>query len=137
MTYGALFSSKLLAQGRFEEAARKATEEIAALPDEPEAYFNRAQALAGLARHEQAVDDYERALALDMSSSSLDPATVDDELFDAVRTLAVARKDERAAAVGWLERYRRRLPEGRHVADVQKWIDHLDGVEVVWYREHA
>jgi tetratricopeptide (TPR) repeat protein len=137
MSYGALASSHLVTEGRFEEAVAQASQEIAALPDEPEAYFNRAQALTALGRLEDAVDDYEAALRLDASSSSLDPAAVDDELFFALRSIAVAHKDRPADALDALERYRRALPQGRHIADLQTWIDHVNGVTVVWYRDRA
>jgi tetratricopeptide (TPR) repeat protein len=137
MTYGALASSQLVTEGRFEEAILKASDEIAALPEEPEAYFNRAQANTGLGRLEQAVEDYETALRLDASASSLDPAAVDDEFFSALRSIAVAHKDRPADALDALERYRRALPQGRHVADLQTWIDHINGVTVVWYRDRA
>jgi tetratricopeptide (TPR) repeat protein len=137
MTYGALASSVLVAESRFEEALAQASQEIAATPDEPEAYFNRGQALAALGRFTEAADDYERALGLDASASALDPEAVDDELFFALRTIAVAQKDQPAEAAATLERYRRLLPEGRHVADIKKWVDHVNGVEVVWVRETA
>jgi tetratricopeptide (TPR) repeat protein len=137
MTYGALASSQLVTEGRFEEAVMQAGREIAALPEEPEAYFNRAQALTALGRLEDAVDDYETALRLDASASSLDPAAVDDELFSVLRTIAVAHKDRPAEALDALERYRRALPQGRHVCDLQTWIDHVNGVTVVWYRDRA
>jgi tetratricopeptide (TPR) repeat protein len=137
MTYGALASSQLVAEGRFEEAVVQANQEIAALPEESEAYFNRAQALTGLGRLEDAVEDYEAALRLDASASALDPAALDDELFYALRTIAVAHKDRPAEALDALERYRRVLPQGRHVGDLQTWIDHVNGVTVVWYRDRA
>jgi tetratricopeptide (TPR) repeat protein len=137
MTYGELASSRLVAESRFEEAVVQATEEIAALPEEPEAYFNRAQALTAMGRLEDAVADFEAALRLDASASSLDPAAVDDELFFTLRSIAMAHKDRPAEALDALERYRRALPQGRHIADLQTWIDHVNGVTVVWYRDRA
>jgi tetratricopeptide (TPR) repeat protein len=136
MSYGSLFSSKMIAEGRFDEAFDTATHEIEAQPTDPETYFNRAQALAGLERFEEAVADYERSLALDPIESGLDPEIVDDELFFALRSLATARsKTDRAAAIETIERYREILPEGRHLDDIAKWIDSFNGVETVWYRE--
>jgi tetratricopeptide (TPR) repeat protein len=137
MTYGSLFSSKMIADGRFEEALGAAAGEIQAQPTDPEAYFNRAQALAGLERFEEAIPDYQRALSLDDSESSLDPEIVDDELFFALRSLAASRKADPPAAIATLERYRAILPEGRHRDDIAKWIDNFNGVETVWYRERA
>lgn len=137
MTYGALFSTKLVADGKYDEAVTRATQEIASDPAEPEARFNRAQALVGLGRLEEAIADYTHALSLDSSDSSLDPAQVDDELFDALRTLALAHKADRALALATLERYRAIVPEGRHVGDIAKWADHVNGIETVWYRDTA
>jgi len=137
MSYGQLRSRKLCAEGRFEEAIAAAGAELAATPDEPEAHFNRGQALAGLDRFEEAAADYERALAMDASASALDPEQVDDELFFALRRLAERRADDRAAAVAALGRYLAILPAGRHVEDVPKWIDKLDGKETVWVRDRA
>jgi tetratricopeptide (TPR) repeat protein len=137
MGYGQLRSSKLCTEGNFEEAIVAATAEIVTEPDEPEAYFNRAQALAGLDRFAEAAADYERALGMDTSASALDPEAVDDELFFALRrqaeTLAANREGDRAVAT--IGRYLAILPDGRHVADVPKWIDALEGRETLWYRD--
>jgi tetratricopeptide (TPR) repeat protein len=135
MSYGQLRSRKLCTEGRFEEAIAAAGAELAAEPGEPEAYFNRGQALAALDRFEEAAADYERALKLDASASALDPEAVDDELFFALRRQAEGLAANRAAAVATLGRYLEILPEGRHVGDVPKWIDKLEGKEAVWIRE--
>jgi len=137
MTYGALFSTQLVRDGRYAEAIETATREIATQPDEPEAFFNRGQALACLARFEEAAADYQRALALDDSASSVDPESIDDELFFALRSAAELRKGEPAEAIRTLERYRQILPHGRHVDDIAKWRDSFNGVETVWVRERA
>jgi tetratricopeptide (TPR) repeat protein len=137
MTYGALASAALVAECRFDEAIAQATQEIAAQPDEPEAYYQRGQALGALGRFVEAAADYERALSLDASASGLDPEAADDELFFALRNIAVSQKDRPAEALATLERYRRLLPEGRHIADIKTWADHINGVEVVWVRESA
>jgi tetratricopeptide (TPR) repeat protein len=137
MTYGALPSTALLAEGKYEEAIARASAEMAAMPDEPEARFNRGQGHAALGRFEQATADYEAALAMDASASGLDRDTVDDELFFALRSLAIASKDDPVRALAILERYRTILPGGRHIEDVATWSDHLKGVEVVWYRDRA
>jgi len=137
MTYGSLFSTKMIGDGRFDEAVGAATREIEAQPSDPEAYFNRAQALAGLERFEEAVADYQRSLSLDDRESGLDPEIVDDELFFALRSLATSRKAEPAEAIRIIERYREILPEGRHLDDIDKWIDSFNGVETVWYRDRV
>ncbi len=135
MIYGALLSSKLVADGRYTDAVEAATSEMVTQPDEPEAYFNRGQALAGLERFEEAIADYEKALSLDDSASSVDPETIDDEIFFALRRAADARRSDPERAVQTLERYRQVLPNGRHLDDIGKWTDAFNGVETVWYRE--
>jgi tetratricopeptide (TPR) repeat protein len=137
MTYGALASTELLADGNFHEAIARASAEIANDPGDPEPYFNRGQAHAGLGQFEQAANDYQRALAMDASASGVDAEAVDDELFFALRSMAVARKDRPAEALAALDRYRQVLPEGRHLDDIKTWADHINGVEVVWVRETA
>jgi tetratricopeptide (TPR) repeat protein len=139
MSYGQLRSSKLCTDGRFEEAIAAATEEIAADPGEPEPLFNRGQALAGLERFAEAAADYEAALGMDASGSALDPETLDDELFFALRSEAVrtAAAGDRPGAIAILRRYQTLVPAGRHRDDVPKWIDKINGVETVWYRERA
>jgi tetratricopeptide (TPR) repeat protein len=135
MGYGQLRSKKLCTEGSFEEAIAAAGAEIAAEPDEPEPYFNRGQALAGLERFAEAAENYERALSMDGSASALDPEAVDDELFFALRRQAEGLVSDRGKAVAILGRYLEILPEGRHVDDVPKWIDKLNGKEAVLVRE--
>jgi tetratricopeptide (TPR) repeat protein len=137
MTYGALPSTELIAACKFEEAIAAADKEIATTPEEPEAYFNRGQAQAGLGRFDQAAADYERALTLDASSSGVDPEAIDDELFFALRNIATTQRSTPAIAIATLERYRKLLPAGRHIDDIEKWVNHVNGVEVVWVRETA
>ena len=137
MIYGALLSSKLVVDGQFAEAITAATREIAEQPHEPEAYFNRGQALAALERFDEAVADYEKALTMDDSASSVDPETIDDEIFFALRRSAEARRADPSSAVQTLERYRQVLPVGRHLDDIAKWADAFRGVETVWYRDRA
>jgi tetratricopeptide (TPR) repeat protein len=132
MPYGQLHSTALVAAGRFEEAVAAAEAEAAAEPGDPEPLYNRGQALAGLGRFGEAAADYERAVGMDASGSALDPDALDDELFFALRSDAVARGD--AAP---LRRYLAVLPAGRHVSDVPKWLDKLAGVDAVWYRDRA
>jgi tetratricopeptide (TPR) repeat protein len=137
MSYGQLRSRKLCAEGRFEEAVLAAEAEIASDPTEPESVFNRGQALAGLERYAEAAAAYERALRMDASASALDPEAVDDELFFALRREAERLANDRVAAVMVLGRYLEILPEGRHVTDVSKWVDKLNGRESVWFRDRV
>ena len=137
MSYGELFSTRLVAEQRYEEAVTQATAEIELDPDEPEAWFNRAQALSGMGQLEEAARDYAQALGKDASASNLDPAALDDELFDVLRKLALAKKSDRRVAMGFLTQYQELLPNGRHVGDVPKWIAHLDGEQQVWVRDQV
>jgi tetratricopeptide (TPR) repeat protein len=135
MSYGELFSTRLLAEERYEEAIDQANQEIETDADEPEAWFNRGLAQANLGQLESALKDYETALGLDASASNLDPAVLDDEIFDTIRRLAVAHKGEASKAKGFLGRYAEVLPTGRHLDDLPKWHAHIDGVETVWVRD--
>jgi len=137
MTYGRLLSTKLISEGKFQEALAAASGEIVTHPDDPETFFNRGQANASLGNWEEAVADYQRALAMDASDSAMDPETVDDELFFALRTWADQQKDDAAAAAAVLRRYATILPQGRHLDDVAKWVDKWSGVEPIWYRDRA
>lgn len=137
MTYGALPSTELIAACRFEEAVAAADKEIGAMPGEPEAFFNRGQAQAGLGRFDLAAADYERALTLDASASGVDPEAIDDELFFALRNIATTQRADPATAIATLERYRKVLPTGRHLDDIQKWTNNINGVEVLWVRDSA
>jgi tetratricopeptide (TPR) repeat protein len=137
MEYGQLHSTKLCAAGQFEEALEAAARELAVDPAEPEAWFNRGQALAGLDRFEEAAAAYERALGMDASASALDPETVDDELFFVRRRQAEHLAGDRDAAIAAVRGYLAVLPAGRHVGDVARLIDKLNGVETTWVREQA
>ncbi|MEP6653380.1 MAG: hypothetical protein ABJA82_08485 [Myxococcales bacterium] len=140
MAYGSLFSTKLIADGRFEEALRAADGEIASAPDDPEPFFNRGRALAGLERWEDAADNYAEALRRDADASAVDPAEIDDELFFALRQWALRERDQTrdaARAVALLDRYQTYCPAGRHLADLDTWRNHLRGVETVWVREQV
>ena len=106
MGYGQLRSGALYSAGHFEDAVAAATAEAAADPTDPEPLFNRGLALTGLERFLEAAADYERALAMDGSASTVDPEAVDDELFFALRSLALSQKGDPGRAHATLERYR-------------------------------
>lgn len=149
MAYGALFSTKLIADGRYQEALEAATGEIAATPDDPEPYFNRGRAAAGLEGWPAAVEDYARALERDAAASAVDPSEIDDELFFALRQWAVAERQQKSGsataaddgalrgALAVLDRYLTLCPGGRHLGDLETWRNHLRGVATVWVRERA
>jgi tetratricopeptide (TPR) repeat protein len=132
MGYGQLRSGALYSAGNFEEAVAAASAEAGTDPRDPEPYFNRGLALAGLERFVEAAADYERALSMNPGASTLDPEAVDDELFFALRSEATRRSEP-----AFLQRYLAILPAGRHVDDVAKWADKLAGIEKVWVRDEA
>lgn len=140
MAYGVLFSTKLITDGRFEEALEAGSREIAMAPEDPEPHYNRGRALAGLQRWSAAADSYALALQRDAAASAVDPAEIDDELFFALRQWAIAERDQTRdvpRALELLDRYLVICPGGRHVADLDTWRDHLRGVETVWVRDRV
>jgi tetratricopeptide (TPR) repeat protein len=137
MSYGALLSSKLVTEGKFQEAVEAATTEILLHTGDPEPFFNRGMARVGLNQVADAIGDYERALSMDAADSAMDPEAVDDELFFALRTLAGQSQGDPSAANAILRRYAAVLPAGRHLDDIAKWSDKFNGVETVWYRDRA
>ena len=56
--YGVTFAQKLIQQGNYEEAILAANKHLVQDPASPEPYHDRARALAGLGRFEEAVADY-------------------------------------------------------------------------------
>ena len=134
VTYGMLHSTQMVAQGRYDEALAQATREIEAAPDEPEALFNRAQALVGLQRHEEGLADYARVLVADSERQQPGSRGGRRRVVRCPARLAVQQQADLPQALATIARYRSMLPEGRHVDDVQKWTDHFNGVQVVWRR---
>ena len=125
--YGMSQTALLIQQGKYEAAIEEATREIAKEEKEPAHFLERAQALAILDRHAEAVADLETAIRLD-EDEVLDADRVDDEYFSAL--LGVAKKEAAAsvaAGVARLGRYREILPEGSHKKDAEDWQKRLRG----------
>jgi tetratricopeptide (TPR) repeat protein len=137
MTYGRSFSQKLLQDGKYDEALAAAAQAIAAEPDNPEHFVDRAQALVLLEREIEAVPDFRRALELDEAAQILESDLVDDAFFSAL--LAAARAEAPRsldAAVALLASYRTTLPAGRHVGDADTWTRRLKGeLRVEWVKQ--
>jgi tetratricopeptide (TPR) repeat protein len=125
MSYGISFAQKLLDEGKYQQAADEATKAIAAAPDDPEPFFERAQAYANLDRYVEAAADYEQALRLDEEAQVLQTDFLDDAYFSAL--LGAARQEPVADGVARLDRYARTFPEGRHLADARDWQKRLRG----------
>jgi tetratricopeptide (TPR) repeat protein len=126
--YGRSFSSKLIQDGKYEEAILAAGKAIAQEDDEPEHYVDRATALVLLERNVEAVEDFVRALQLDASANILESDLIDDAYFSAL--LATARQEagsDLEAGCKRLTTYLEVLPEGRHVEDVRTWTLRLRG----------
>lgn len=128
--YGKSPAQKHLERGELDEALDAATRVLDAGPDAG-ARFDRAQALDGLERFDEALDDLDEAVALDRDEATLDAFAVDDLYF----ACAVAAARRRAADGAALEdsraalgRYATRFPEGAHVREAGEWDERLRGV---------
>lgn len=135
--YGVSFASKLIEDGKYEEALQAATRDHERDPEDPEPLVDRALALSHLERYDDAVAELERALVLDKDSNTLETDFVDDALFSAL--LAQARRDANAEqGVAKLRRYLTSFPDGRHVVDVATWSGRLrgEGKDVPIVKEH-
>jgi hypothetical protein len=126
--YGRTFASKLIQDGKLEEAVTAATEAIASEADNPEHFADRATASAQLNRNEEAADDFARALALDAEAQVLETDLIDDAYFSSLLEAARAEAPRSLdAACARLAGYRVVLPSGRHLRDADEWTRRLKG----------
>ena len=140
--YGVTFAQKLIQQGNYEEAILAANKHLVQDPASPEPYHDRARALAGLGRFEEAVADYAQAIQARQSGADaegqrdetehvLQDWEVDDGLFSLLvawaQSLGEAGKAS-AAQVAIMERYAQLLPSGQHRADAADWILRFKGL---------
>lgn len=129
--YGVTFAQKLIQQGNYEEAILAANKHLIQDPASPEPYHDRARALAGLGRFEEAVADYAQAIQRDETEHVLQDWEVDDGLFSLLvawaQSLGEAGKAS-AAQVAIMERYAQLLPSGQHRADAADWILRFKGL---------
>ena len=126
--YGRSFASKLIQDGRFEEAVAAASNAIAEEGDNPEHWADRATAWAELGNNGEAARDFERALALDEEAAVLETDLVDDAYFSAL--LGQAREEASASVesgCATLRSYVKARPTGRHLRDAEDWIRRLKG----------
>jgi tetratricopeptide (TPR) repeat protein len=133
--YGRSFASKLIQDGKLEEAVAAAGQAIAAEADNPEHFVDRATALSSLGRDREAAPDFRRALELDQAAQILETDLIDDAYFSSL--LAAARAESSAdAGCQLLAGYLETLPDGRHVNDVRDWSARLRGeLRTEWTKE--
>jgi tetratricopeptide (TPR) repeat protein len=124
--YGISFAKSLIERGDYEEAVDSATKDIDEGNRGPEPLFDRATALDLLERYEDAVRDFEAAIATNRAEKELDPFVLDDAYFSALVAAARAEK-EPIRGVATLERYRGVMPDGGHLGEVTDWQKRLRG----------
>lgn len=133
--YGKSFAQKHLDAGDFAAALTAADEVVARDEADPEPVMDRAQALLGLDRFEDAVTATLRAIELDREARILEDAVVDDTLFTALvrwgQAIAPARPDD---AVALFARYRAALPKGVHVREIDEWTRRFRGEKSTWVK---
>lgn len=134
--YGVTFAQKLLQHGEFQQALEAATKHKAQDPSDPEPWYDRARALAGLGHYEDAVAEFLRALELDREAQVLPDGDVDDHLFSTLlawaQGLAEGRAEEKVAILG---RYRAALPGGTHAAEIDEWAQRFRGLlKTTWVK---
>jgi tetratricopeptide (TPR) repeat protein len=123
--YGRSFASKLIQDGKYQQAIDEAGKAIALEPENPEHYADRATACVQLDRDAESLPDFVRALTLDEEAQVLETDLIDDAYFSAL--LAAARKEPVDAGCQRLASYAQTLPKGRHVRDAAEWQERLRG----------
>ena len=120
--YGRAFVAELVQEGRYDEAVEAATADIDEGRATAETWAERATARELLEEFPAALDDFERAIALNREKRAVDPEDLDDRYFSALvaaATEASARSKDDAVAT--LARYDRTIPGGRHAKDAITW----------------
>jgi tetratricopeptide (TPR) repeat protein len=127
--YGVTFAQKLLQHGDYAEAVAAADQHAQQEPGSPEPFHDRARALSALARYEEAVADYGRAIELDKEAQILEGGDVDDGLFSTVVAWGQSLEGQgEAAQLAALARYRELLPSGSHQKDADDWALRFRGL---------
>jgi tetratricopeptide (TPR) repeat protein len=119
------FAKGLIERGDYEEAIAAATRAIDEGDAGPEPLFDRATAYELVERYADAVTDFESAIEKNKAEKEIDPFMLDDAYFSAV--LAAAQNEDVAKGVARLERYKKVLPAGAHLAEVSDWQKRLRG----------
>ncbi len=125
--YGATFASKLMERGDYEEAVAEATKHVRREPESPEPYHDRARAFSLLARYDESLADYKKAVELDGQEGILHEGELDDGLFSTV--LAYSKlKTSPEEQVAILARYKELAPQGAHAAEAEEWAQRFRGL---------
>jgi len=122
-TYGITFSRKLRDQGEYDQALVEADKAAVRDPEDPEPAYDRAATLYCLGRYEEAVASFEQAIEIEKSANLMEQSVLDDDLFETLRKWA---ESEPARCREILGRYAMLLPQGAHLADVGKWLKHIE-----------
>lgn len=133
--YGKSFAQKHLEAGDFAAALTAADEAIGRDAEDPEPVLDRAQALLGLDRFEDAAGAALQALELDRTAKILEDHVIDDTLFTALvkwgEGLAKSKPDD---AVALFARYRDAMPRGVHVREIDEWSRRFRGERATWVK---
>lgn len=136
-SYGVTFAHKLIQRGDYAEAIEAAARHQAQDPESSEPLFDRARALSGLCRYEEAVAAFEQALKLDREEQILPESELDDSVFTTLVAWAQslpqsASSAERAAI---LLRYAQLLPDGTHRQEADEWLRRVRGeLSTTWVK---
>ena len=122
-TYGITFSRKLRDQGEYVQALAEADKAASRDPEDPEPAYDRAATLYCMGRFAESLVDFERAISLEREANTMEEGVLDDDLFETLRKWAEA---EPARCRDILGHYARLMPAGAHLADVGKWIKHIE-----------
>jgi tetratricopeptide (TPR) repeat protein len=126
--YGMSFAAELMEKGKYEEAVDAATIAIEGGKANPEPLADRAAAYDYLERYAEAAFDLEKALTLNAAAPVIDQDNLDDAFFSALVGAAKNSAETSVeSGVEVLARYRKVLPEGRHVQDSEDWRRRLRG----------
>ncbi len=120
------FAAEKIEQGDYQGAVDAATVAIDEGSASAETWLERATAHELLEEYADALNDFEKALALNAVEKIVDQDDVDDRYFSALVAAGQAEQEaSREAAVATIERYGRTLralgSAGRHAKDAADW----------------
>jgi tetratricopeptide (TPR) repeat protein len=128
--YGMSFAAEKIEQGDYDGAVEAATATIEQGQATAETFLERATAHELLESYDAALDDFEKALAMNAAEKIVDQDDVDDRYFSALVAAGQSATQTRSAgavdaAVRTIDRYGRTLgalgTAGRHAKDAADW----------------